>query len=196
MPRRMLPPLLSENWVTPDDEPIPEPPADYQDDSVDLGPEDHRVVDPGDHRVVDPGGDHRGDLGGGERDLLRLALLGAGQRAHIDGAAFILDTPAEVVPVWGRGDEVLWAQGEPLLINGPTGVGKTTIAQQLVLARLGMREEVLSYPVTSDGRPVLYVAGDRPSQEARSMARMVTEADRETSRAASRCGRDRFPTTW
>lgn len=121
--------------------------------------------------------EERGDPGGGERDLLRLSIQ-ANTRARVDGATFILDTPAEVVPVWGRGEEVLWAEGEPLLINGPTGVGKTTIAQQLVLARLGMRGEVLGFPVAVDGRPVLYIAADRPSQAARSMARMVTEADR------------------
>ena len=29
---------------------------------------------------------------------------------------------------WGRGDQVLWASGESLVIAGRTGVGKTTLA--------------------------------------------------------------------
>ncbi|MDP9389125.1 MAG: AAA family ATPase [Actinomycetota bacterium] len=114
-----------------------------------------------------------------DRDLLRLAIRGAGRRARVDGASFILDAPAEVVPVWGEDDNVLWASGEPALINGPTGVGKTTLAQQVVLGRLGLRCEVLGYPVAPDDRRVLYLACDRPAQAARSMARMVGEEDRE-----------------
>lgn len=70
-------------------------------------------------------------------------------------------------------------RGESLLIVGPQGVGKTTIAQQVVLARLGLRKDVLSMPITVDDRPVLYIAADRPSQVQRSFARMVTEDDRE-----------------
>ena len=53
----------------------------------------------------------------------------------LDGAAFALDAPTHVEAVWGDGSRVLWAQGEPLMIAGPDGVGKTTIGQQLTLAR-------------------------------------------------------------
>ena len=41
--------------------------------------------------------------------------------------------------LWGVGESVLWAAGEPLKIVGHQGVGKTTIAQQLALHRLGLR---------------------------------------------------------
>jgi KaiC/GvpD/RAD55 family RecA-like ATPase len=75
---------------------------------------------------------------------------------------------------------VAWASGESVFLVGPAGVGKTTLAQQLTLARAGLRTDVLGFPVVPDGRRVLYVAADRPQQAQRSFARMVSEADRET----------------
>jgi len=53
----------------------------------------------------------------------------------LQGGAFILDAPKDVPAVWG--------EGEPLILAGPSGVGKTTLAQQLVLARLGLAGPVL-----------------------------------------------------
>lgn len=98
---------------------------------------------------------------------------------RLTGSQFILDTPAEVPAVWGDGGRVLWARGEPLLIVGPAGVGKTTLAQQLTLARHGAGPgELLGLPVSTDARRVLYVAADRPAQAARSFRRMVGEGDR------------------
>jgi energy-coupling factor transporter ATP-binding protein EcfA2 len=95
------------------------------------------------------------------------------------GGAFVLDVPDNVPAVWGTGDDVLWASGEPLMICGPQGVGKTTLAQQLALARAGVLEpELLGLPVAADDRPVLYIAADRPAQAARSMRRMVTDQQR------------------
>ena len=94
----------------------------------------------------------------------------------------VLDEPERVPAVWGRGDEVLWAMGEPLILAGPPGVGKTTIAQQVALARIGLPVDlrVLGFEVCPDpDRRVLYVAADRPRQAKRSMRRMVTERDRE-----------------
>jgi AAA domain len=84
----------------------------------------------------------------------------------------------DTVPsVWGDAGSVLWAEGEPLMIVGPDGVGKTSIGQQLVLARIGLRDSrLLGYPV-APGRRVLYIAADRPRQAASSLRRMVTEAD-------------------
>jgi AAA domain len=96
----------------------------------------------------------------------------------IDGAQFVLDTPAEVPAVWGKDQEVLWAAGEAMIIAGPQGVGKTTIAQQLILARLGLRTEVVGWPVEPGHRRVLYLAMDRPRQAARSLHRMVSEDNR------------------
>lgn len=64
------------------------------------------------------------------------------------------------------------------MLCGPTGVGKTTVAQQVVLALIGLRTEVLGFPVAPEPERVLYLACDRPSQAARSLRRMVTEEDR------------------
>lgn len=98
-----------------------------------------------------------------------------------NGASFVLDVPDGVPAVWGSGDEVLWAAGEALMVVGPQGVGKSTVIQQLVRARLGLGDtRVLGFPVEPGLRNVLYLACDRPRQIRRSMARMFTEADRTT----------------
>lgn len=98
----------------------------------------------------------------------------------INGAAFVLDAPAEVPAIWGRGSSVLWARGEALMIVGGNGVGKTTLAHQLVAARLGIRtDDVLGYPIVPGARRVLYLACDRPRQIARAMQRLFTAQDRD-----------------
>lgn len=95
------------------------------------------------------------------------------------GGEFILDEPANVASVWGDGENVLWAEGEGLMLTGHQGVGKTTIGQQLVLHRIGIRSgDFLGLPVHDDGRRLLYLAMDRPRQAARSFRRMVSESDR------------------
>lgn len=90
----------------------------------------------------------------------------------VDGETFILGMPAEPEWVWGRGSSGLWAKGEPFILGGPTGVGKTTLAGQVaVRGRLGLQHDALGLPITPDERPVLYLAMDRPRQTARSLAR-------------------------
>jgi hypothetical protein len=79
----------------------------------------------------------------------------------VPGGTFILDAPKGVPAVWGDGDQVAWSEGEPLLLVGPAGVGKTTLAGQLVMARLGLLGRVLGMPVVA-GERVLYLACDRP----------------------------------
>jgi hypothetical protein len=103
------------------------------------------------------------------------------QSTHmVDGAAFILDAPNTVPCIWGRGDEVIWAEGESLTIAGPPGVGKTTLSGQLVRARLGLLGTLLGYPVEPTSGRVLYLAMDRPSQIARSLRRHFHEDERAT----------------
>lgn len=95
------------------------------------------------------------------------------------GGDWILDQPEVIPAVWGDGDGVLWSEGEGLMLTGHQGVGKTTLAQQLVLRRIGLiTEPLLGLPVQVSDRPVLYLAMDRPRQAARSMRRMVQESDR------------------
>lgn len=100
------------------------------------------------------------------------------QLRAINGATFLLDTPDTLTNVWGEKDVTLWAEGEPTMIVGPSGIGKTTVGQQVVLGRLGLRPHVLGAPVQPGRHRVLYLAMDRPSQAQRSMTRMVTEDDR------------------
>jgi hypothetical protein len=114
----------------------------------------------------------------GRADLTAgAAVLDLG--AAVDGARFILDAPPQVAPIWGEGSRVLWASGEALMIAGPQGLGKTTLAGLLVKALLGAHGDVLGMPVTESCGRVLYLAMDRPSQIARSLRRQFTEADRE-----------------
>jgi hypothetical protein len=96
----------------------------------------------------------------------------------VDGATFLLDIPVGVPALWGAGDAVLSARGESCMLVGPPGVGKTTLATQVVLAGLGIGgTSVLGLPVAPMDR-VLILAMDRPQQIARAMARRVTAADR------------------
>lgn len=96
----------------------------------------------------------------------------------VTGGAFILDRPEKVPAIWGEGDQVLWAEGEALIIAGPPGVGKTTVGQQVLLAAIGIRSHALGMAVRPAQR-VLYLASDRPQQAARSMARMVGSEHRD-----------------
>ncbi len=95
------------------------------------------------------------------------------RRGFIPGGKFLLDQPEGVPAVWGSGQNVLWAEGEALLIVGPPGVGKTTLVGQLIAGRLGIGERsVLDLPVAEGARNVLYLAMDRPRQIGRSLRRV------------------------
>lgn len=97
----------------------------------------------------------------------------------VDGAVFLLDLPAEPPAIWGKGSEILWAKGESLIIAGPQGVGKTTIAGQLLRGLAGLQPEVLGFPVkAAPTRRVGYLAMDRPEQARRALGRMFREEER------------------
>lgn len=95
------------------------------------------------------------------------------------GGDFILDAPDSVPSIWGAGDECLWAAGEALMLCGPPGVGKTTVAGQVLRGRLGLLDEVLGLPIQPTSSRVLYLAMDRPAQIARSLRRGFVEAERQ-----------------
>lgn len=92
------------------------------------------------------------------------------------GGSFFHDVPATPPAVWGNGDEVIWPEGEALIIAAPQGVGKTTLAQQVVRARIGLQADVLGYPV-QPGKRVLLLAMDRPAQARRAGHRIFRGDD-------------------
>lgn len=51
----------------------------------------------------------------------------------LDGISFAEEVGHMGEALCGEGDQVLWQRGEPLMIYGPQGVGKTTLAQRLRL---------------------------------------------------------------
>lgn len=110
----------------------------------------------------------------------------AGNRPQVqavDGASFLLNQPDNVPCIWGSGIDVLWAEGEPLMLCGLPGVGKTTIAGQVLRARLGIGDGlVLGLPVMPDTRPILYLAMDRPQQIRRALGRLFTPEDHDVLR--------------
>jgi replicative DNA helicase len=100
----------------------------------------------------------------------------------VTGADFIFGDDAELEPIWGTSDTTAWAAGEAMMLFGPQGTGKTTIAQQLMKGRLGLIAEVLGMPVVASTKKVLYIAGDRPRQAARAMRRMFRTATPDEQR--------------
>ena len=93
----------------------------------------------------------------------------------------IFEQPAIPDSIWGDFERSLWASGEPFMLYAATGIGKTTIAQRVALAAIGIgKPQVLGYTVKQVEGNVLYIAADRPSQAKRSLRRMVTPEHRDT----------------
>ncbi|MBU7597387.1 AAA family ATPase [Streptomyces sp. P38-E01] len=129
-------------------------------------------------RALEPGADPdliRTDMEAEVREGRERALASGTSRLSrylVDGWQFVSETGADTDPLWGTREKTVWASGESLMIVGAPGVGKTTLAHQVVLARLGLQESVLDMPVRPSRR-VLYLAMDRPKQIAKAMARRV-----------------------
>lgn len=116
----------------------------------------------------------------------------AGHGARLkEGGAFVFDEPDDIPAIWGSGERVLWAEGEGCLIYSDQGLGKTTLAQRLVLHLVGIETGVLlGFPVRQlpPEKKVFYLAMDRPRQAARSLRRMVG--------AEHRGDLDKYVTVW
>lgn len=95
----------------------------------------------------------------------------------MDGGEFLLDIPAVPESVWGVGKRMIWSKGEALMLVGPPGVGKTTLAGQVVRARVA-GGDVLGVPVTPTDSRVLYLAMDRPEQIRRALNRNMHDLPR------------------
>ncbi|MFC5034322.1 AAA family ATPase [Streptomyces sp. SID13666] len=107
-----------------------------------------------------------------ERERALASGQGRLSRYIVDGWRFVTETGADKQPLWGTSAQTVWASGESLMIVGAPGVGKTTLAHQVVMARLGLASGVLDMPV-APGKRVLYLAMDRPQQIARALARRI-----------------------
>lgn len=95
----------------------------------------------------------------------------------MDGGEFLLDIPVVPESVWGSGKRMIWSKGEALMLVGPPGVGKTTLAGQVVRARVA-GGDVLGVPVTPTDSRVLYLAMDRPEQIRRALNRNMHDLPR------------------
>lgn len=93
---------------------------------------------------------------------------------------FADEKPQQIL--WGRDNDVLWADGEALMIAGGMGLGKTTLAGNILRAQLGLEDEVLGLPVARQERPILYLAMDRPRQIRRSLRRQFPSSDADAIR--------------
>lgn len=92
----------------------------------------------------------------------------------------ILDAPKIPAAIWGREEDILWAAGQSLIIAGHDGTGKTTLAGNLIRARLGLGSgRVLGLPVIPGERNILVLMMDRPQQAMSSLARLFSENDRK-----------------
>lgn len=110
------------------------------------------------------------------------ALIRLSAKRITSGEA-ILDVPEAPESAWGEDHRCLWAKGEPFILCGPDGVGKTTVAQQVALRQAGIIDTPLfGLPVEPVDGVVFYLACDRPAQVLRSFRRMVTEYEREELR--------------
>ncbi len=103
-----------------------------------------------------------------------------GEFPPVDGSEWLWDAEdSEQTILWGVDNDILWADGEALMIAGGMGLGKSTLAGMLVRAQLGLRSEVLGLPVAPMRKPILYLAMDRPRQIRRSMRRQFSEEERD-----------------
>ncbi|AQT73245.1 DnaB-like helicase N-terminal domain-containing protein [Streptomyces sp. fd1-xmd] len=116
-----------------------------------------------------------------ERERALASGQGRLSRFATNGWSFVKESGADTEPLWGTREKTVWASGESLMIVGAPGVGKTTLAHQVIFARIGLQETVLEMPV-APSRRVLYLAMDRPKQIAKAMARRVFPTDEKILR--------------
>lgn len=139
---------------------------------------------PRDRPAVPPPDPRRSGVTEVTPESLAAATTGPGEPEEegwpfVDGASFVLDIPPTIPALWGDGDQILWAEGESLMIAGPMGLGKTTLAGQLIRTQLGIGDPEMLGLAVAPRRRVLYLAMDRPAQIARAMARQFGPEHRD-----------------
>ncbi|MFI1649307.1 DnaB-like helicase N-terminal domain-containing protein [Streptomyces avidinii] len=104
-------------------------------------------------RTMEPGADPdviRGEIEPevrAERERALASGQGRLSRFITDGWSFVTESGADTEPLWGTREQTAWSSGESLMLVGAPGVGKTALAHQVVLARLGPADSVLDMPV-------------------------------------------------
>lgn len=95
----------------------------------------------------------------------------------LDGEAALFDMPESPEVIWGKDHMIGWAKGQGTMLAGPTGLGKTTFAHNVLTRMMGLDEsEFLGMPVTPTDAPILYLAMDRPIQTRQAFRRLVPDA--------------------
>ena len=91
----------------------------------------------------------------------------------------LLDMPG-VSPIWGGAAAPFSAEGQPWMVVGSDGTGKTSTAGQYAHARLGLTGAMWDEPVEplSSELSVYYFAADRPRQGMEAFKRSFGEKDR------------------
>ncbi|NYJ06593.1 AAA family ATPase [Petropleomorpha daqingensis] len=90
------------------------------------------------------------------------------------GSAFLVEDE-DGGQLWGG----LWQSGEALTLVGPPGIGKTTLAQQVIGQAIDEEPDTVLGEQVACFDLVVYLAMDRPRQIARSLRRTLADADPE-----------------
>jgi replicative DNA helicase len=111
-------------------------------------------------------------------DEEKVEMRRTARLAH-PGGDWLLSAPDKIPALWGQGHEVVWPEGETLILMGGDGSGKTILAGNLLMRQLGViNTPLLGLPVAPRSR-VLYLAQDRPKQAQRSFKRLIGGLDRD-----------------
>lgn len=96
----------------------------------------------------------------------------------LDGADWFLNGDPDTAALWGEGDRVAAAEGEPTAIVAPEGAGKTTLLLHMAFGLVGIIPVVLDLPVRPARGRVGLVAADRPRQIRRRGRMLIGEDER------------------
>jgi hypothetical protein len=119
------------------------------------------------------------------REMRRQREILGGMTDTMNVLDFIAEGPDPTATcLWGvpaQGGVMAWAEKQGTIIAGPPGTGKSTIALQVILRRVGLLSgSVLGLPVREVPEPLVYLALDRADQIRQSLRRMVPpDADRD-----------------
>jgi hypothetical protein len=114
------------------------------------------------------------------REMRRQREILGGMTDTMNVLDFIAEGPdPSATCLWGvpaQGGVMAWAEKQGTIIAGPPGTGKSTIALQVILRRVGLLGgDVLGLPVRMVDEPLVYLALDRADQIRQSLRRMIPQ---------------------